>query len=250
MNKLHFKERTIFMISRVISLSVVVIIFIGVTIISINIIIPQVVHSFYTILEKVPSNIKELENFLKDNIKNVSLIEWINTKVGQVDGNIVNILNNISKSILSGIIDISLGITASIINSILGIIIAIYILLDKEKLKRQLKLFIYRISNDKYNKLRRYIGGQAIDATILFIIIFVTMAIFKMPYMLLISLIIGISAIMPIFGPFIGALISILIMFIGGYDNIGWFIVLVIVMQQIEGNIIYPIVVGNSIGLS
>ncbi|WP_133016481.1 AI-2E family transporter [Clostridium cuniculi] len=176
LNKLHFKERTIFMISIVTSLSVVVIIFIGVTIISINIIIPQVVHSFYTILEKVPSNIKELENFLKDNIKNVSLIEWISTKVGQVDGNIVNILNNISKSILGGIIDISLGITASIINSILGIIIAIYILLDKEKLKRQLKLFIYRISNDKYNKLtsilkltyyklRRYIGGQAIDAT-------------------------------------------------------------------------------------
>lgn len=125
-----------------------------------------------------------------------------------------------------------------------------------------MKLIIYRISKDKYSKntililkltyykLKRYIGGQVIDATILFIIIFIAMTIFKMPYVLLISSIIGISAIIPIFGPFIGALISILIMFIGGYYNISGFIILVIFMQQIEGNIIYPVVVGSSIGLS
>ena len=262
LKKTQLKKRTIFMISRVTALSVIIILFISITIISMNIIIPQVVQSFYSILEKLPSTIKELEKFLRDNIKNTAIIEWITTKVGQFDSSIVNIRNNITPNILGGIIDITFGITTSIINSVLGIIIAIYILLDKERIKRQVKLLIYRISNDKYNKsirlilkltyykLRSYIGGQALDATILFIMVFVAMTIFKMPYTILISSIIGISAIVPIFGPFIGALVSILIMLIGGYGNIGWFIVLVIVMQQIEGNIIYPIVVGSSIGLS
>lgn len=262
LKKLYLKEKTIFMISRIISLSIVIIVFIGITIISMNMIIPQAVRSLNSIITEIPTSIKELERFLADNIKNTNLLEFINEKVGQVDNNIVNVVNNITKVILGEIIDITFGITASIINSVLGIIIAIYILLDKERLKEQLKLIINRIGNEKYSKnitsilkltyykLRRYIGGQAVDAIILFTMVLVSMIIFKMPYALLISLIIGISAIIPIFGPFIGALISILIMLIGGYSNIGWFIVLVITMQQIEGNIIYPIVVGNSIGLS
>ncbi|MCR2013827.1 AI-2E family transporter, partial [Bacillus cereus] len=262
LNKISLKERTSFMIRRSVSLAIVIIVFISIAIITMNILIPQVVQSMYSIIEKIPTTIKELENFFRVNIKNTYLLEWIAMRLGQVDSNIVNILNNVAQAILNSIIDITFGVTTTILNSIIGIIIAIYILLDKEKLKSQLKLVIYRISNDKYSKmltsilkltyykLRKYIGGQATDATILFLMVFVSMTIFKMPYALLISSIVGVSAIVPIFGPFIGALISILIMFIGGYDNIVWFIVLVIVMQQIEGNIIYPIVVGSSIGLS
>lgn len=261
LNKLNLKERTVFMISRITSLLLIIIILIAIIILSINIIIPQVVQSFYTIVEKLPNTIKEIEKFLSENIKNIPLIEWFNTNMGKFGGSNAKMLNGISQNILGGAINITLGITTSIINSVLGLIISIYILLDKEHLKRQLKLIIHKISKDKhsnvisilkltYYKLRKYIGGQATDATILFLMVFVSMTIFKMPYALLISSIVGVSAVIPIFGPFIGALISILIMFIGGYDNIVWFILLVIVMQQIEGNIIYPIVVGNSLGLS
>ena len=258
----NFKERTIFFISRGGALAIVVVAFICIAVISMSILIPQIVQSLYSIVEKIPTNIKELESFLIDNIKSTYLLELIIPKLSKLDINSINIFNNLVQTILGGVIGITLGITATIINSILGIIIAIYVLLDKEKIKRQLKLIICRTSNDRYSKiiisilkltyykLRRYIGGQAIDATILFIMIFIAMTIFNMPYTLLISSIIGISAIIPIFGPFIGAVVSVLIMFIGGGSNIAWFIILVIVMQQIEGNIIYPIVVGGSIGLS
>ena len=262
LKKVKIKDGLVFMVSRAISLSVVIIVFISIMIIIINVLVPQLVQSLYSIIWKIPNNINDIELLLKENIKNTQLLEWAMTKLRQIDNETVNMLSNIGQVILGKFVEIALMITTGFINLVIGIIIAIYTLLDKEKLKYQLKLIIFRINNDKYSKitisilkltyykLRKYIGGQLTDALILFIMIFVSMTIFKMPYTLLVSSIIGVSAIIPIFGPFIGAVISILIMFIGGYSNIVGFAILVIVMQQIEGNIVYPIVVGNSIGLS
>ena len=85
---------------------------------------------------------------------------------------------------------------------------------------------------------------------ILFIMIFISMTIFKIPYAIFISFILAICAAVPILGPLIGIIITTIIMIIAGYKNILFFILIVVLMQQIEGNIIYPIVVGNSIGLS
>lgn len=135
LNKIFSKERTIFIISRGGALFIVVIAFISIAIISMNILIPQVVQSLYSIIEKVPTNIKELENLLVENIKSTQLLEWIIPKLGDIDSNIINTFRNVAQSILGGVIDITLGITATIINSILGIIIAIYILLDKESIE-------------------------------------------------------------------------------------------------------------------
>ena len=135
-------------------------------------------------------------------------------------------------------------------------------MLEKETLKYQLKLLINTVATDKYkssiieilkliySKFKKYIFGQAIDSAILFIMIFISMTIFKIPYAIFISFILAICAAVPILGPFIGIIITTIIMIIAGYKNILFFILIVVLMQQIEGNIIYPIVVGNSIGLS
>ena len=169
---------------------------------------------------------------------------------------------DVLKTSFSGILNITLGITNVLINLILGLVISIYILLEKESLKFQIKTIICKFMKDKhkryvietikltYSKFKKYIFGQTIDSFILSILIFVSMAILNIPYGLFISLILGLCAAVPILGPFIGIIITTIIMIIAGYKNILLFIFIVVLMQQIEGNIIYPIVVGNSIGLS
>lgn len=262
LKKFNLNEKKIFTISRAISLLIVFLtLIIGIILIT-NIVIPEILQSLYTFIEKAPEQIKNIEKFLAQNGNNNYILETILSKFKQIDNNAMNIANDIIKTSFSGILNITVGITNSLINLILGLVISIYILLEKESLKFQIKTIICKFMKDKhkkyvigtikltYSKFKKYIFGQAIDSFILSIMIFVSMAIFNIPYRLFISLILGLCAAVPILGPFIGIIITTIIMIIAGYKNILLFIFIVVLMQQIEGNIIYPIVVGNSIGLS
>ena len=254
-------KKRAFKISRAISLLLVLLIFICVITFTINIVIPEIIKSFYIFIEKAPEQIKNIQGLLIKNYDNY-LIDSVLSKIQEIDGDISKIINNLVQITFSGVLNITLGITNILINFILGLIISIYILLEKETLKYQLKLLINTVATDKYkssiieilkliySKFKKYIFGQAIDSAILFIMIFISMTIFKIPYAIFISFILAICAAVPILGPLIGIIITTIIMIIAGYKNILFFILIVVLMQQIEGNIIYPIVVGNSIGLS
>ena len=259
--KLKVDKKRAFKISRAISLLLVLLIFICVITFTINIVIPEIIKSFYIFIEKAPEQIKNIQGLLIKNYDNY-LIDSVLSKIQEIDGDISKIINNLVQITFSGVLNITLGITNILINFILGLIISIYILLEKETLKYQLKLLINTVATDKYkssiieilkliySKYKKYIFGQAIDSAILFIMIFISMTIFKIPYAIFISFILAICAAVPILGPLIGIIITTIIMIIAGYKNILFFILIVVLMQQIEGNIIYPIVVGNSIGLS
>lgn len=259
--KLKVDKKRAFKISRAISLLLVLLIFICAITFTINIVIPEIIKSFYIFIEKAPEQIKNIQGLLIKNYDNY-LIDSVLSKIQQIDGDISKTINNLVQITFSGVLNITLGITNILINFILGLIISIYILLEKETLKYQLKLLINTVATDKYkssiieilkliySKFKKYIFGQAIDSAILFIMIFISMTIFKIPYAIFISFILAICAAVPILGPFIGIIITTIIMIIAGYKNILFFILIVVLMQQIEGNIIYPIVVGNSIGLS
>lgn len=259
--KLKVDKKRAFKISRAISLLLVLLIFICVITFTINIVIPEIIKSFYIFIEKAPEQIKNIQGLLIKNYDNY-LIDSVLSKIQEIDGDISKIINNLVQITFSGVLNITLGITNILINFILGLIISIYILLEKETLKYQLKLLINTFATDKYkssiieilkliySKFKKYIFGQAVDSAILFIMIFISMTIFKIPYAIFISFILAICAAVPILGPLIGIIITTIIMIIAGYKNILFFILIVVLMQQIEGNIIYPIVVGNSIGLS
>ena len=259
--KLKVDKKRAFKISRAISLLLVLLIFICVITFTINIVIPEIIKSFYIFIEKAPEQIKNIQGLLIKNYDNY-LIDSVLSKIQEIDGDISKIINNLVQITFSGVLNITLGITNILINFILGLIISIYILLEKETLKYQLKLLINTVATDKYkssiieilkliySKFKKYIFGQAIDSAIVFIMIFISMTIFKIPYAIFISFILAICAAVPILGPLIGIIITTIIMIIAGYKNILFFILIVVLMQQIEGNIIYPIVVGNSIGLS
>ena len=145
---------------------------------------------------------------------------------------------------------------------VLSLVLAIYMLASKERLLRHLKKFIHAFSSTKWaNRILKvghlanvtfyhFIAGQFTEALIISVLCFIGMTLLSMPYALLISVIIGVTSLIPIFGAFIGTLPGAFIIFIIDPMQALWFIVFIIVLQQFEGNIIYPRVVGNSIGLS
>ena len=135
-------------------------------------------------------------------------------------------------------------------------------LASKETLIYQIKKILYAFLNnaivDKIlsvgrltnNTFAKFITGQCIEAIILGVLCFIGMTIFKMPYSLLISVLIGVTALIPVFGAFIGTIPAVFLILIINPIQAIWFVVFILCLQQFEGNIIYPRVVGNSVGLS
>ena len=153
-------------------------------------------------------------------------------------------------------------IASSVWNIVLGIIVSIYLLIDKEKFyalgkkttcalfsKEQARMVfeLTRRSNDTFGK---FISGKILDSFIIGILTFVILSVFKMPYTLLISVIVGITNIIPFFGPFFGAIPSaIIILFVSPIKAL-WFLLIILFIQQLDGNVIGPKILGDSIGIS
>ena len=225
-------------------------------------IIPQLVESGSTLVKNIPDYVKTLEMFMAEHFSKTEVFDELWNQVLSMGENIIKVVGQVTGSLVSQLVDITVGVTSTIINFFMGILIAIYILLSKEKLGIQAKKILYaffdrikankvmevaRISHDKFSK---FITGQCIEAVILGGLCFIGMTIFSMPYALLVSTIIGVTALVPIFGALIGTIPAAFIIFMVEPMTAVWFVILIVVIQQIEGNLIYPMVVGNSIGLS
>ncbi len=147
-------------------------------------------------------------------------------------------------------------------NIIMGIIIAIYFLHSKERLCAIVKKFFNAILSKKAYlnlvSLTRFTDktfggfliGKIIDSFIIGILTFVVLIIFKMPFPPLIALIVGVTNIIPFFGPFIGAIPSAFIIFIADPGKVLWFILIIFIIQQLDGNVIGPMIIGDSTGMS
>lgn len=229
-------------------------------------VIPQLLSSISTLMNSIPEYLSQFEKFLEVNAIN-------NSQLQVMMQNIINELLNMWKEILKVtsqivgtslgyLLDFTLGITYGVINFFLALILAIYMLASKEILISQLKLIIYAfVSKNKADRIielgkmcnemfSKFILGQCTEALVIGVLCFIGMIILKMPYALLISVVIGVTALIPVFGAFLGTIPSAFIILIIDPIKALWFIIFIIVLQQLEGNLIYPRVVGSSIGLS
>ncbi|VYT90795.1 pheromone autoinducer 2 transporter [Clostridium paraputrificum] len=225
-------------------------------------IIPQLVESGSTLVKNIPDYVKTLEMFMAEHFSKTEVFDELWNQVLSMGENIIKVVGQVTGSLVSQVVDITVGVTSTIINFFMGTLIAIYILLSKEKLGIQAKKMLYaffdrgkadkvmEVASISNNKFSKFITGQCIEAVILGGLCFIGMTIFSMPYALLVSTIIGVTALVPIFGALIGTIPAAFIIFMVEPMTAVWFIILIVVIQQIEGNLIYPMVVGNSIGLS
>lgn len=165
------------------------------------------------------------------------------------------------KVLFPQIFDVTSNVIHGVMNLFIGLIISVYLLLSKDTLCRQVKRMTYaflpksiadecvdvcRLSSQCFNN---FISGQLMEACILGLLCFIGMTIFRFEYAFLISLMIGSTAIVPIVGAFIGTVPAVFLLFLVDPMDAVWFLVFILTLQQIEGHLIYPKVVGESVGL-
>lgn len=227
-----------------------------------NFIFPQLISSIMGLVNDIPRYVRDISNTLVDYSKNFYIEdEYYKLILGKWD-EFVNYILNFATDLIPKIGNFTKTILSSIFNIILGIIVSIYLLIDKEKFIALTRKVVFGTFSEDYAKLiikignrtdnifGKFLGGKILDSFIIGILTFVILTIFKMPYILLISFIIAVTNIIPFFGPFIGAIPSFfIIMFVSPIKAL-WFLLLVLVIQQIDGNIIGPKILGDSLGIS
>ena len=225
-------------------------------------VIPQLIDSMKILVESIPGYMKSLENLVMPYISETKFLSsiWENIVVAWKD--ILQFASQFVGQSISGIVNTTFSITNGVYTIIISFVISIYMIISKEELIFGVKKITYvlfgkknaekiikigRLTNTTFSK---FIGGQCMEAIIVGILCFIGMLILRMPYPLLISVIIGATNMIPIFGPFIGTIPSAFILLMVDPSKALWFIVFIIILQQIESGLIYPRVVGGSIGLS
>ncbi len=227
----------------------------------ISFIIPQLIDSISKLTNAVPSYMKSFEIFISKYVTHTEILNTVWNNFLSAWKEVIQFTGQVLASSLTSVLNITVGFTSGLFNFILSIIFSIYMLLNKEDLQLGMKKVLYsfirksfadrvirlgKISNEVFSS---YIGGQFIEAIIIGVLCFIGMIILRMPYSLLISVLIAVTALIPIFGAFIGTIPSAFIILIIDPMKAIWFVIFIIVLQQVEGNLIYPKVVGGSIGL-
>lgn len=165
----------------------------------------------------------------------------------------------------SALLNTTLSVTTSVLSAVvdllMGVVFSVYILAQKETLGRQIKRLLYALFPEKRvtpflaflgrvsRTFSQFVTGQTIEAVILGTLVFLGMLILRLPYAPVIAVLVGVTALIPILGSWIGAIVGALLILPVSFMQAIWFVVFLIVLQQIEGNLIYPHVVGKSVGL-
>ncbi len=253
---------------RPLSLISTVILTIGFIVLLLFIIIPQLHESVLLIIEKVPAYYESVVNWIDDMILRFGLD--ISTEILHNPKININTITSMAEKLFtfdgaSDILSTTMGVTSSVISGIanlaIGFIIAIYILAEKEKIVNFTNRFLQNILPESAYKSTRnvcsvasssfanFITGQVTDAFILAVLCFIGMSIFRFPNAAVISVIIGVTAIIPVIGPFIGEFIGCFIILMESPFKALLFLIFVLILQAIDNNFIYPKIVGKSVGL-
>lgn len=216
--------------------------------------IPAFVDNVVTELEKWSAEYPQIQD-------QVAKLETLEINWDTVVKNIVDFLKNGVGNVLTSTVSVASSIIGGVVNMVVALIFALYVLAQKEKLadqgRRILSAYlpvradetIAHIMSLLYRNFSNFITGQCLEAVILGTMFVVAMAIFRMPYAVMIGVLIAFTALIPIVGAFIGCFVGAFLILINNPMQAVWFVVLFLILQQIEGNLIYPKVVGSSVGL-
>lgn len=253
-------------LSQNISIFLALVVFVLLIYVLINAVIPQVTDSVKVLVTTLPDNFEKAadwliavtrETFLEETVDNfttdgmVKIEEWLS-----------NFLSNDWSKLLNGLTSGVKSVFSVLYNVLIGLVACVYILGQRHKLAKQGKMIIYSIFNDKWAEkvmdeiayidkmFSGFINGKIIDSIIIGLLTFAVTSIFRIPYAMLISVIVGVTNIIPFFGPWIGAIPSAFIILMVSPVKCLTFIIIIVVIQQLDGNVIGPKILGNTTGLS
>ncbi len=229
------------------------------------VVVPELGATLVSIAKKIEENIPVIQKWIDTTFgNNPEIIKWtqsLDIEPGKIINSMLGVLKNGVDNFVSSTVSITMGLLSTAMNISIGFVFACYVLLSKEKLLGQVKKALYALLPEKpvrylahvWNLSNRifssFITGQCIEAVILGSMFFVSMSILRFPYAMLVGVLIGFTALIPLFGGIIGCWISFFLILMVSPMQAVLFLGLFLVLQQIEGNLIYPHVVGGSVGL-
>ena len=257
----RFKGKWVEKLKRPICLLLSILLIIGIILAVVFLIIPELSESVSSLVSMIPSYVTEIESWWE--ALSERLVKY-GVDLPQFNFNpdkLIDFLKDGGTAVLNTTLSATTSIVTAVINFVLALAFSIYVLAQKETLKRQSKKVMSRLmKREKMQKLldmldlinrtfTNFITGQLTEAVIIGVLCFIGMSIFRMPYAPAISVLVGFTALIPVFGAFIGTAIGAFLILLVKPIQAVWFVVFIIVLQQFEGNLIYPKVVGKSVGL-
>ncbi len=232
-------------------------------------VVPNVAQSIVDLADQMPAYAKKLETLLKELFENnptlASVISEefmeVSSILDKIADQLAPVASDIIGSVSKGLIGVITGVLVMLKNVLIGIMIAIYLLFSKDRLMAQGKKILFaffrnskcqrilNVCSRSNNIFKTFIVSNLLDAVIIFIFMMIGMALMDMPYAMLVSLVCGVTNLIPFFGPFIGAIPCGLLILLVDPIKVIWFGLFVLLLQQCDGNIIKPFLFGETLGL-
>lgn len=259
------KHKFVRKLKRPVCLILTYLIALGIVSLLILVIIPGLIETITGLAEKLPSFVVQARDWTENLLQKFNLaqeglpeikIDW-----SAVAKAITDWLSGYSGQIVGDAFGITTSVFSGFYDTIFSIVISVYVLAQKERIGRFVKRFInafipektsktiYHIAYRTQEAFSRFIGGQLLESLILGVLCFIGMVIFRMPNALVISVIICVTSLVPVVGSTVGVIIGFLLIVISNPIKAFLFVLFVIILQQVEGNLIYPKVVGKVVGL-
>lgn len=240
---------------------------IAVVVLLLNMVLPELYESIRDMIISLPGQMNDAMEYLEEHAINDSAISGtLNTVLENgaasletwLRTDLISQVNQMMSSLTSGVI----SFFETLFNIAVGLIVSVYVLTSKEKFIGQCKKATYALfQKDRANLILQvtrksneifggFVIGKIIDSIVIGVICFVVLSILKMPYTLLVSIVVGVTNVIPFFGPFIGAIPSIILILLAEPIKGLYFMIFILLLQQFDGNILGPKILGNSTGLS
>lgn len=261
---------------RPVSLVCALVVTLGVIVILIAVILPQLTATVAEVASQLPNYINSVVQWLRDFLSGFGItvdaledfsVDWeqvfsdLTTYLKEGSANVSESAASAGSSVVSTVTDVGGSVISTVMNTFLGLIVAVYVLAQKERIghfmKRCIDAFlphrassaISRIASMASETFSNFVAGQFTDSCILGVLCYICMRIFRFPYPEVISVVIGVTSLVPMVGSFIGEVIGALLILIVSPIKALLFIVMVLAIQQVDGAFIYPRIVGKSVGL-
>ena len=222
--------------------------------------IPQIIESISSLISDLPTYIKDTQAFINSIIQDSALV---NTQLAEYlsQDNLLNTATEFVTGAVPKIFKVTFQLGSIFLDTVLGIMAGIYMMIDKERLMGYIKkicyalcplemaTYLHRMTITSGHIFNNFIIGKAIDSLIIGVLCYVGSLIFQFPYALLLSVFVGVTNMIPVFGPFIGAVPGIVILFIIHPITALYFAFFIFCLQQLDGNIIGPLILGDKLGM-
>lgn len=238
---------------------------IGIMVLASVVVVPELGNTITMLAAQIPVAFQTAQSWMEDVAKEWPALEPALAEIDidwtQISSSLVKFIQNVGAGLVSSGVGFFSGVVSGVTTFVIAFTFSIYVLFQKEKLGKQIKQVMYALLPRKATEkilevaalsnqtFSNFLSGQCLEAVILGTLFVVTMTLFRMPYAMLTGIVIAITALIPIFGAFIGCVFGMFLIVMVNPMQAIWFLILFLVLQQVEGNLIYPHVVGGSIGL-